>query len=208
MSGQFIPAGRTSVAKRGKTEFQLQTEYARFPRPRITTTIFSEGQVLHKVERSLDREIETVEQMHQVEDIIKSQHLDISKVLREQGLPTVPPPQPDTARSKLRSERIKALDEVERVFLVTSDGRFIGDHETPREFQKKFKHIFKALPELMNVFAALPGTGQRREEGIYEIEPGRILMASTGVEFYLVLIKKGAPHEHIPAAIAAILRGE
>ena len=90
MAPQYIPAGRTSVVKKGKSEFQLQTEYAGNPQPRVTTTIFSEGRVLHKVEKMISRSVTTIEEMHHIEDIIKSQHLEISKIIREKGLPSVP----------------------------------------------------------------------------------------------------------------------
>lgn len=208
MSGQYIPAGRTSIVKRGKSEYQLQTEYARLPHPRITTTIFSQGQVLHKVEKSLDQEIESIEHMHRVEEVIKAQHLEISKIIRERGLPTTPPPPRDPAQARLRSDRIGQLDGVERVYLITGDGKIVGSQETTKQFQKLFKHVFKELPEMLKVFAALPGSGNRREEGIYEVEPGRILMASTGVEFYLILIRPESNYETLAGQLAAILRGE
>ena len=208
MSGQYIPAGRTSIVKWGKSEFQLQTEYARHPHPRITTTIFAQGQVLHKVEKSLEKEIETIEQMHRAEDVIKAQHSEISKIIREKGLPTAPPPPRDPEQSKLRSDRIGLLDGVERVYVITADGKIIGNQETTRQFQKMFKHVFRELPEMLKVFAALPGSGNRREEGIYEVEPGRILMASTGVEFYLILIRAECDYETLANQLAAILRGE
>jgi len=146
--------------------------------------------------------------MHRVEDVIKSQHSEISKIIREKGLPTAPSPPRDGADSKLRSDRIALLDGVERVYVVTADGKIVGPQETTKQFQKLFKHVFRELPEMLKVFAALPGSGNRREEGIYEVEPGRILMASTGVEFYLILIRPECNYESLANQLAAILRGE
>ena len=52
-TSEFIPVGRTSLVRKRGLNLQVQTEYASRPSPRITTTILSDGQVLHKVERTL-----------------------------------------------------------------------------------------------------------------------------------------------------------
>ncbi len=87
--GVFIPAGRTSLVKRGDQQLQVQTEYAYRPYPRITTTILNGGQVLHKLEKRLERPIESVEEQNIAEDVIKRQHLEVIALIgskyRERG---------------------------------------------------------------------------------------------------------------------------
>lgn len=205
MASKYIPAGRTSIVTRGKTKFQLQTEYAGLPKPRITTTIFSNGQVLHKVEKSISRGVDTIEEMHQVEDVIKAQHLEISSVIRERGLPSAPESIIGTPSEKTRSENIARLEQVEHVFRITSDGKIADERMTTGPFKKLFKHVIRELPQMIMVFASLPGNDDRREEGIYEIEEGRILLASTGVEFFLILVKSGTPYESIAPRLKEIL---
>ena len=205
MSPQYIPAGRTSVVKRGRAEFQLQTEYAEIPRPRVTTTIFTQGQVLHKMEKTIDRNITSIDEMHEVEDIIKAQHLEVSKIIRERGLPAAATKKAGVSLYRTRLERIGRLEAVERVFLVSGDRKISGDRVTTREFKGAFKHIVKALPDLISVFASLPGPGNRREEGVYEVEPGRILLVSTGVEIYLILVRLGTDYEAIAPQLKEIL---
>jgi hypothetical protein len=205
MAELYIPAGRTSAVKKGDVAFQLQTEYARLPHPRVTTSVSLNGRVLHKIEKELPFVIETVEQMHEVEEIIKSQHLEVAKVLRETPLSKEPETQPRQIEGKIRSEEVRKLDGVERVFLVTPDGELMGDRQTTAQFRKLFKHLIKELPEMLKVFSALPGPGRRREDGIYEIEPGRILLASTGVEFYLILITPGTPFSNLEGKLRKIL---
>ena len=203
---QFIPSGRTSLVKRGKAAFQLQTEYGSVPAPRITTTVFSDGQVLHKIERSLDEPIDSIERMHEVEDKIKAQHLEVSRVIREEGISTQPDSRFDNVGKVTRSERIREIEGVGNVFLVTSEGKISGDKNLTKEFKRLFKHIFRELPAMMNVFAELPGQGHIREEGIYEIEQGRILLVSTGVEFFLILLRSGADSKGIAAQINKIIK--
>ncbi len=205
MVSQFIPAGRTSIVRKGKTEFQLQTEYAAIPQPRVTSTIFSQGQVLHKIEKSIDSPIDSIEEMHRIEDIIKFQHSEISKTLRERGVPTAPSSITGAESELSRLERIRRLEEVERVFLVSSEGKIVDDRHITKDFKKLFKHIFKELPQLITVFASLPGDEGAREEGIFEIEPGRIILISTGVEFYLILVRPGEQSAGIKDNLRKIL---
>lgn len=206
MAPQYIPSGMTSMVKRGKAAFQVQTEYARIPRPRITTTIFSSGQVLHKIEKLVEFQVTSIEEMHEVEDIIKAQHLEVSRVLRERGLPTCPESTIDPPEEKVRSEQIRRLEGVERVYLVTAEGKLIGDRKATQQFKKIFKHVLRELPEMLKVFASLPGGGELREEGIYEVEPGRILLASTGVEFFLILLRPGQCPPDIAVRIRDIIQ--
>ncbi|MEE9442217.1 MAG: hypothetical protein V3V99_06075 [candidate division Zixibacteria bacterium] len=205
MSSQYIPSGRTSIVKRGEAEFQLQTECAIIPHPRVTTTIFSKGQVLHKIERTIDKEVTSIEEMHEVEDIIKAQHLEVSKILREEGLPSQPASRFGQADKKIRSDQIRDLPSVEKVYLVTGEGKLVGNRKVTKEFKKMFKHVLRELPNMIGVFAELPGHGHNREEGIYEIELGRILLASTGVEFFLILLKPETPYDIIAPQISGIL---
>jgi len=205
MSPQFIPAGRTSVVKRGRSEFQLQTEYAELPRPRVTTTICTQGKVLHKMEKTIDRNITSIEEMHEVEDIIKTQHLEVSKIIRDRGLTAAATKASGASPFRTRLERIGRLEAVERAFLVSTDGKMSGERPILREFKSSFKHIVKALPDLVCVFASVPGPGNRREEGIYEVEPGRILLVSTGVEIYLILVRLGTDYEAIAPQLKEIL---
>jgi hypothetical protein len=205
MAPQFIPAGRTSIVKRGNSEFQLQTEYAAVPQPRITTTIFSEGQVLHKIEKSINKAVETIEEMHQVEDIMKGQHLEVSKVIRDQGLPSEPDSTEGIPAPKTRSEMLTELEEVEQVFRITPDGKVADDRKITPIFKKFFKHIIKELPQMIAVFASLPDGSGNREEGIYELERGRILLVSTGVEYFMVLVKPSTDYKTIAEKIRKIL---
>lgn len=182
----------------------MQTEYASRPHPRITTTIFSKGQVLHKIEKVIEKAVESIEDMHEAEDIINVQHREISKIIREKGLPSKPAEKAQKPATKIRSDEIRNLDEVKKVYIITPDGKISGDKETTREFKKMFKHILKELPEMLNVFTSLPGA-ERREEGLYEVEPGRILIASTGVEYYLILLQPGTEYNTIYPRIKNIL---
>ncbi len=73
----FIPVGRTSLAKRGNTTLQVQTEYAARPNPRIATTITENGRVVHKVERPLEKAVASAEEQRTTEAQMRQQHATI-----------------------------------------------------------------------------------------------------------------------------------
>ena len=79
----YVPAGKTSIIRRSDISYQLQTEYAYRPYPRITTTILHEGQVIKKIERKLDNIIGSIEEQNDVQDIIQAQHNQVFRLIRE-----------------------------------------------------------------------------------------------------------------------------
>ncbi|HHI02853.1 MAG TPA: hypothetical protein ENL22_04980, partial [candidate division Zixibacteria bacterium] len=80
----YIPAGRTSRIVQGSTEIQIQTEFASRPNPRLTTSIFSKGQVMHKVEQELQSQITSFEDKIRVEDKLRKQHFEVLKTLKDE----------------------------------------------------------------------------------------------------------------------------
>ena len=187
----------------------MQTEYARLPHPRITTSISAKGQVLHKIEKQIDTDVTTIEEMHEVEDYIKSQHLEVSRIIRDHGLPQHQVQRTETTLARTRFEQIQSLEEVERVFFISEKGEIVGQHETTPAFKRAFKHVLKELPQMLRIFADVSGpkssNGAEYEDGIYEIEPGKLILVSTGIEFYLVIVKSGADYLKIMEGLKRIL---
>ena len=81
----MTPAGRTSSIKAlGKT-FILQTEFLIKPRARIVTSVALDGQVIHKVERTFDREIISEDDLRAAETAVLSQHDNLAKKILANG---------------------------------------------------------------------------------------------------------------------------
>ncbi len=78
----LIPAGKTSLVRKGTVALQVQTEYASRPYPRITTTILNQGQVLHKVEQKLEHAIANMEERTRMEQVIKQQHGEVEQLIK------------------------------------------------------------------------------------------------------------------------------
>ena len=204
MTERYIPAGRTSRVKTSSGLLQLQTEYAYHPYPRITTTIQSSGQVLHKVEKRLENEICTIEEQQLMENIMKRQHTEVEEIVCRQPVPPQPQ-QPETSPtpeivlksktqepdqpSKSIRELLRELPGVEHVFRLDNSGVFHSD-AVSEQFRKSFGPVFKGLNELLLLFDELPGPGPRRRRGIYEVQRDRLYLISAGDECLFITIKR------------------
>jgi len=81
---EFIPTGRTASVSAGLDAVQVQTEYAPNPSPRITTTVFKKGRVLHKVEIKLKRSLATTEECKRAEAVLARQHGEVISIIKDQ----------------------------------------------------------------------------------------------------------------------------
>jgi hypothetical protein len=196
----FIPAGRTSTVRKGETIFQIQTEYAYRPLPRITTTVSNQGRVLHKIERSLDHAVETLEEQTRTEVIIKRQHAEVISILETQPAPAPEPPkvvaveptrvEDSQARMTPTSEdALKKIPGVTHVYTLDNEGNFHTDHSS-EQFQKTFSPVFRGIQELIQLFGKEAGVGFTREQGVVEIESDRLYFASSGTECYFVVVRR------------------
>jgi len=185
----YVPAGRTSRIVRGAAEIQIQTEYAYRPNPRLTTTVFSKGRVLHKVEKELAAPISSNEDKIRIEGLLRKQHLDVMEIINTRNFLTNLPPEKKPLESPQNPSLVKRLSEipgVERIYRLDNEGNFDSD-SVSSEFKKKYSVIFKNLGELLEIFRHLPGG--KREEGVYEVERNRLYLVSTGYECYFILAR-------------------
>ncbi|MCX6826323.1 MAG: hypothetical protein NTV06_03495, partial [candidate division Zixibacteria bacterium] len=84
----YMPAGRTSRIVRGSTELQIQTEYAYRPTPRLTTTVFAGGQVIHKIEKELSAGTITPEDKMKIEGLLRRQHMEVVAIVNSKDFRT------------------------------------------------------------------------------------------------------------------------
>ncbi len=203
----MIPTGRTSLVKKGTTPIQVQTEYALRPAPRLTTTILKSGQVLHKVERTLDKPISSIEEKNQMEFTIRKQHAEVLAIIEgDKPIPEAAPAKPAEPPKELSTvERIKQVPGVHRLFRLDNEGNFT-DANTSEEFKRAFSDVFRNMSELISVFSQIPGVGISREEGVYEIERDGLYLISTGLEMYFFSIDRPDPETSYERALGKALR--
>lgn len=206
----YIPAGRTSLVKKGDAKLHLQTEYAARPYPRITTTVLNSGRVLHKVEKKLDKPVETIEEQQRIENAIKQLHRDVTVVIKKLGSTAslgLPEKEPVPDPVKPLPDRIQEIRGVQRVFTLDSSGSFIGS-EQGSQFKKEFGKILKSLGDLMEIFSILPGGSSNREKGVYEVERDKIYFVSMGDAFYFVTIDRVYRGTNYEQALKQAIAGE
>ena len=126
------------MVKTGGLSLQVQTEYAANPSPRVTTTILQEGQVLHKVQRNLEKPISSIEEQSKMEMTIVRQHADILSILRD-GKATralkLKLAEKDAKRNHGSVETLREIPGVRNVYRLDSDGNFVGAR-TSEQFQE------------------------------------------------------------------------
>jgi hypothetical protein len=202
-ANHFIPAGRTSTVKKGEIIFQIQTEYAYRPMPRITTTVSNQGRVVHKIERALDRPVESLEEQNKTEVVIKRQHAEVISILETQdqnapmasSAPATPQLVTNTAVMApvvvafTAEDTLKKIPGVTHVYTLDNEGNFHTDHSS-EQFQKTFSPVFRSIRDLIQMFGKEPGVGFMREQGVVEIERDRLYFASSGTECYFVVVRR------------------
>jgi len=202
----YIPAGRTSRTLYGRVELQIQTEYAYRPDPRLTTSIFSKGQVIHKIEQELPQPITSMEDKSRVETLLLRQHKQVMEVIKSDEFEDIlrarlpekdlPPPRP-----KSLPERLKAVGGVTGVYALDNEGNFLGSNVSSG-FKRQYKAVFRHLRELLGVFTELPEG--RREDGVYEVERDRLYLISTGNGCFFVLTTPADGVNYEQALISAL----
>lgn len=226
-TSNYIPTGRTSLVKKDNLSLQVQTEYAFRPVPRITTTISREGQVIHKVERALDRPITSIEEQDLAENTIRRQHAEIVNIIkrgsvipRQKPVPADEPTvlqeaatMPDQAvedepRDELPTmsifDRLMAIPGTQRIYRLDNEGNFVNDNGSS-EFKKAFAMIFKNLQDLMRLFDRMPGVGITRQKGVYEVERDRLYFVSVGLECYFIVVYRVDNETDYERAIKAVI---
>ena len=210
----YIPVGRTSLVRRGRTDLQVQTEYATRPYPRITTTVLNSGQVLHKIEKKLEEPIRSPEEQLRAQRVIQQQHADVTNLLEsdsaimpKQPKPKVAVPEQSSKNKRSLTERLAALSGIQRIYHLDNDGNFIGSGSMD-QFKSAFAPVFKHMHELLGVFIQLPGPNGRREQGVYEIERDNLYMVSTGKEFYFVVVQRVDRDTQYEESLRKIIRDD
>ena len=95
------PTGRTSSVKALNKTFILQTEFILKPRMRIVTSVALDGQVIHKVERTYESQLETEEDLKQAEAAVVAQHQNLARKMQTNGAEFI---------KQTRSIKISAVD--------------------------------------------------------------------------------------------------
>jgi len=205
----YIPIGRTSLARNGSVSLQVQTEYAARPYPRVTTTVLNSGQVVQKIEKRLNHPVESLEEQSRAETIIRRQHGEVVTIIQKESavenLTLVGDYDLESENSSVY-DRLTSIPGFQYVFRLSADGTFSSEN-TSRQFRKAFAPVFKHLREIVEIFAFLPGGQNVRQKGVYEVERDRLYFVSAGSECYFVTVQPTGDAINYEVALQKALLG-
>jgi hypothetical protein len=126
----FIPNGRLSAVEHDGEKVQIQTEFATYPRPRVTTTVVLSGRVVLKEERPWEKETESPDGQQELESYVHKQHLEIHNRVENQDIQVV---LPQAASAKVKMPSVPAARHpaaqtpgVLRLFIVSRSGDLLA----------------------------------------------------------------------------------
>lgn len=156
----MMPCGLSSETTVKDAKYCVQTEFAQRPKPRVTTTISLNGEVVDKVENSWEGSPLTEEDKQDVERFVKRQHQKVLEKIKEKDEGT---DSPDKGRSGLGEE--DPILKADQVLAATSgvlgwafileDGQVLSRRISIPED----KHLFEQVRELSFLLPALTNLG-------------------------------------------------
>ncbi len=129
------PSGMSGEASWGEERFCVQTEFAPRPKPRITTSISLNGEVVEKVENVWDKLPQSEEDKDEIERFLRKQHRQVIEDIREKGsVSSIGGAGKNSAREEKQNEGL--ISKVKEVIsisegitgcvLLSNDDRIIG----------------------------------------------------------------------------------
>jgi hypothetical protein len=181
----------------------------------LTTSIIYNGQVLHKIEKKLDKPIESFEEQSVMENRIQRQHAEVVSIIKENDASSlfkksdsqpIPIASQETSQSEPNEkhtpqvikektaakepnviDKFKEIKSVKYVYHLNINGEFVNKIESDN-FKKSFSSVFKSISELIEIFTLIPGVTFSRECGVYEVERNKLFLVSAGDDIYFVMI--------------------
>jgi hypothetical protein len=152
----MIPSGISSEAIVKETRFCVQTEFAHRPKPRVTTTITLNGEVVEKVETNWEGTPLTEEDKRDIEQFLRKQHQKVIDKIRNKNEKQNPhsdkgedgEPEGEDAVVKVDRELTRTEGVLGWAFML-KDGQVLSHRISDREDKERFLEI-KELSSLLS----------------------------------------------------------
>ncbi len=136
--GSFIPNGRLSAVNHGDKKIEIQTEFSKYPEPRVATAVSISGQVIHKIQKAWGKSIDSIEEMRTVEEIINKQHNEVTALVHEHAATLVTHSGSSNEKSKQMNspeilEKIKGISAIQSAFILTAEGKLVSMQKVTKE---------------------------------------------------------------------------
>lgn len=187
----MLPGGLASEASFEDTDYCVQTEFAQRPKPRITTTISINGEVVNKVENICDRLPQTNEDRNEIEKLLKRQHQDALENIKGNGgkLCSAGPQSKriETSPVGLRPEVEEELSKTDGVFgwVTVPEGEGLADDKVSRRQDSGSQGIVLALKRFSHLLSSVTKLGDL-VGGILEVPKSRMVFLPLGNQFLAI----------------------
>lgn len=153
-----------SAVSCGEQRIEIQTEFSQHPQPRVATTISISGRVLHKIQKNWERGIVSLDDMHEAENVINSQHDEVTALVKEHGEIMVRQSQ-QKATEHLKDDlvtRVEQIPAVRKAFLLTREGEIHNGGKVSRE-AKALAAIITSMADLLLGMSKVTNLGDCRD---------------------------------------------
>jgi hypothetical protein len=187
----ILPGGLASEASFEDTNYCVQTEFAQRPKPRITTTISINGEVVNKVENVCDRLPQTDEDRNEVEKLLKRQHQDALENIKGNGgkLCSAGPQSQriETSPEGLRPEVQEELSKTDGVlgWVAVPEGEGLADDKVSLRQEGGSQGIVLALERFSHLLSSVTKLGDL-VGGILEVPKSRTVFLPLGNQFLAI----------------------
>ncbi len=136
----YIPAGRLSAVDYDGQKIAIQTEFSKYPEPRIATSVSLGGSVIHKIQKKWGKQIDSLEEMRVVEEVINKQHNEVTALVHEHAHTLIGHSQSSAGndsqfqpRGNALLDQISQVEHVETAFILTADGKLVTQQRPTQE---------------------------------------------------------------------------
>ena len=156
----FIPAGRLAAVDHGDQKIEIQTEFSKYPEPRIATTVSIGGRTIHKIQKLWGKTIDSLDEMRQVEEIINRQHDEVTSLVYEHaGTLVQRSAESHTAATSLSAiEQAERLSDIHSAFVVLPDGKVQARSKVTREAEI-LAAMIRSLTDVLFEMSAVSNLG-------------------------------------------------
>jgi len=195
------PAGISSNLTWKEKRIYLQTEFALRPKPRITTTVSCEGQVIHKTEELWEGGLRREEDKKKLEGLIRKQHKQVRLLVRNKGEEilashmTKPLP-------KFWQEICK-IDGIENIFAFDKEGKLLYQERENKDSERIKENVIATI-QLANFLSQVSKLGTLNKSTI-QTSHFKLILFQRRDNFFVVHLNEEKEAQEVIPRIEAVL---
>jgi hypothetical protein len=205
----IIPGGLASEASFKDTKYCIQTEFAQRPKPRVTTTISVNGEVVEKVENIWDRLPQTEEDRREVEIFLKKQHQQVLENIKNpkgESVNSGLEPKGDIGLKTISAPRIEEeLSRTQGVYgwILLSEDNSLKVNQVSAKVKGDYSDIVRSVKHFSELLSSDTPWGNL-QGGILEAPGGRMVFLPLRTQFLAVQVEPETDVKKLIQSIKAV----